>query len=133
MAVKLTDDQKSFFNAKAFVHVATINKDGSPQISPMWVELEGDTIVLNSEQKRLKVRNLKRDGRVALSVQRLENPYNYVEIRGKVKEITTIGGFEGIDRLSLKYTGQAKYQGNQPGDVRVVIRIEPERVLQPMG
>ena len=126
--MKLSDKAKRIIDAKSFAHIATLNADGSPQISPVWVEREGDTVVVNSEQRRRKVRNLKRDSRVSLSIQNPENDYEYVEIRGKVKEITTEGGFEGIDRLSAKYTGQEKYPGNGPGDVRVIIKIEPEHI-----
>ena len=126
--MQLSDKAKRLIDSKAFAHVATLNKDGSPQVSPVWIERDGDTLIVNSEQKRKKVRNLKQDGRVALSIQNPDNDYQYVEIRGKVKEITTEGGFEGIDRLSAKYTGQEKYPGNSPGDVRVVIKIEPEHI-----
>lgn len=126
--MKLTDKAKALIDAKAFAHVATINKDGSPQVSPVWVERDGDTVIVNSEQKRLKVRNLKRNPAVALSIQDPDNAYSYVEIRGKVVEITPEGGFEGIDRLGKKYMGVDKYPGNQPGDVRVQIRIEPTHI-----
>lgn len=128
MAIKLTPAQRALLDGKNFAHVATLNKDGSPQNSPVWIEMDGDDVIVNSEQKRLKVRNLKRDPRVSLSIQNAENPYQYVEIRGRVKEITPEGGFEGIDRLSAKYVGDPDYKGNQPGDVRVVIRIEPLHV-----
>ena len=93
----------------------------------VWVERDGDTVIVNSEQKRLKVRNLKRDPHVSLSIQDTTNPYSYVEIRGKVLEVTTEGGFEGIDRLGKKYMGVDKYPGNSPGDVRVQVKIEPLR------
>lgn len=128
MAVKLSEKQKALVDAKNFAHVATLNEDGSPQNSPVWVEMDGDDVLINSETTRLKVRNLRRDPRVSLSVLNMENPYQYVEIRGRVKEVTPTGGFEGIDRLSAKYVGQPNYQGNRPGDVRVVIRIEPLHV-----
>lgn len=127
MAMKLSDKAKALIDSKAFAHVATINKDGSPQVSPVWVERDGDTVIINSEQKRLKVRNLKRDPHVSLSIQDTTNPYSYVEIRGKVLEVTTEGGFEGIDRLGKKYMGVDKYPGNSPGDVRVQVKIEPLR------
>lgn len=126
--MELTDKAKALIDAKSFAHVATINKDGSPQVSPVWIERDGDTVIVNSEQKRLKVRNLKRNPAVALSIQDPENPYSYVEIRGKVVEITPEGGFEGIDRLGKKYMGVDKYPGNQPGDVRVQIKIEPTHI-----
>jgi PPOX class probable F420-dependent enzyme len=128
MAVTLNDKQKKLITDKNFGHIATLNKDGSPQVSPVWIELDGNYLVVNTEQKRLKTRNIKRDPRVAVSIQNAENPYQYIEIRGRAVEVTDNGGFEGIDRLSAKYTGQEKYPGNAPGDVRIVIKIEPEHV-----
>lgn len=128
MAIKLSDKAKGIIDSKAFAHIATINADGSPQVSPVWVERDGDTVIVNSEEKRLKVRNLKRNPHVALSIQDAANPYSYVEIRGRVIEITPEGGFEGIDRLGKKYMGVDKYPGNQPGDVRVQIKIEPMHI-----
>jgi len=128
MAVTLTDKQKQLITDKNFGHVATINRDGSPQVSPVWIELDGNYLVINSEMKRRKVRNIQRDPRVAVSIQNAEKPYEYIEIRGKAVEVTDEGGFEGIDRLGKKYLGVDKYPNNRPGDVRVVIRIEPEHV-----
>lgn len=128
MAVKLSDKAKEIIDSKAFAHIATINADGSPQVSPVWVERDGDTVIVNSEQKRLKVRNIKRNPHVALSIQDTANPYSYVEIRGKVVEVTREGASEGIDRLAKKYMGVDKYPMNQPGDVRVQIKIEPTRI-----
>ena len=129
MTVKLTDEQaKLLRETKSFIHLATINKDGSPQVSPVWVDFDGAHVVINSEQRRRKVRNMKRDPRVSFSVQDPANPYRYIEIRGRVVEITPKGGAEGIDRLAKKYMGVDKYPGNQPGDVRVVIKIEPDHV-----
>lgn len=128
MAVQLTDAQKKFLTGKNFAHVATINKDGSPQVSPVWVDFDGTHVIVNSEQKRLKIRNLKRDPRVSLSIQDGANPYSYVEIRGRVVEITDKGAPEGIDKLAKKYMDLDKYPYNQPSDVRVVVKIVPEHV-----
>ena len=128
MATQLTDAQKKLLTDKNYAHVATLNKDGSPQVSPVWVTYDGTHVIINSEQKRLKVRNLKRDPRVSLSVQDGANPYSYVEIRGNVVEITEKGGAEGIDWFAKKYLNLDDYPGNKPGDVRVVIKILPEHV-----
>ncbi|MDE3096395.1 MAG: PPOX class F420-dependent oxidoreductase [Chloroflexota bacterium] len=103
-------------------------KDGSPQVTPVWVDLDGDQILVNSEQKRVKTRNMRRDPRVALSVQEPGNPYRYLEVRGRVTEITADGAAAHIDKLAKKYLGQDRYPFNQPGDVRVIIRITPEAV-----
>ncbi len=128
MAITLNDAQKKYLADKNFGHVATLNKDGSPQVSPVWVEFDGEHVIVNSEEKRLKVRNLKRDPRVSISILNGENPYEYIEIRGKVVEITAEGGSEGIDRLAKKYMGVDKYPFNKPEDVRVILKIVPEHV-----
>ncbi len=129
MAVKLTDDQKKLVSeSKSFIHLATINKDGSPQVSPVWVDFDGAYVIVNSEQKRRKVRNIKRDPRVALSVTDPENSYHYIEIRGRVVDVTPEGAAAHIDRMAKKYMGLDQYPYNQPGDVRVIIKIEPEHV-----
>ena len=125
--IQLTPEQKKLFDAKSFAHVATINPDGSPQVTPVWVELDGEHIVFNSEKKRKKVQNLERDPRVSISITDPENPYHYVEVRGRVVEMTTDGAMEGIDRLALKYMGKDKYPFHKDGDVRVVIRVAPEK------
>lgn len=130
---KLTDAQAAILKAPVFAHIATINPDGSPQNSPVWIEYDGTHVIVNSEIKRAKVRNVQRDPRVSISVQNPDNPYSYLEIRGRVVELTEEGAFEGIDRLAKKYLGQDKYPYNKPDDRRVILKIEPTRVLQPMG
>lgn len=128
MAITLNDAQKKYLADKNFGHIVTLNKDGSPQVSPVWVDFDGKHVIVNSEQSRLKVRNLKRDPRVSISILNGENPYEYIEIRGKVVEITAEGGSEGIDRLAKKYMGVDKYPFNKPEDVRVILKIVPEHV-----
>ncbi len=132
MARRLTPEVRALFDAKNFAHVATLNADGSPQVSPVWVGYDGEHVIFNTEAKRLKTRNMKRDPRVALTVQNLENPYQYVEVRGRVVEITEKGGEEGIDAMSKKYLGQDKYPGIGPGDVRVNVKVEVEHVAGQM-
>jgi PPOX class probable F420-dependent enzyme len=128
MATKLDEKAVRLLKGKNFANVATLRKDGSPQVSPICVDFDGTHVILNSEEKRAKVKNLKRDPRVSISVFDQDNPYSYVQIQGRVVEITPNGGFEGIDKMAQKYMGQDKYPGNSPGDVRVVIKIEPEKV-----
>jgi PPOX class probable F420-dependent enzyme len=124
----LTPGLKSLIEGKTFASIATINADGSPQVTPVWVEHDGTHLIVNSETRRTKVRNLRRDPRVAVSIPNAENPYEYAQVQGRVVEISEQGGAEGIDRLSRKYLGQDTYPYNQPDDVRVVIKIAPERV-----
>lgn len=127
MAITLSEKARRLLNGKNFVSVATTRKDGSPQVTPVWVEYDGTHIILNSEEKRAKVKNLERDPRVSLAVVNQENPYEYAQIEGRVVEITAKGGAEGIDKLAQKYIGQETYPWNKPGDVRVVIKIEPSK------
>jgi len=128
MAVQLNDEQKKFLLDKNFVNLATLMKDGSPQVTPVWVDFDGKHVLVNSEQKRVKVRNMKRDPRVGVAVFDMANPYNFIEIRGRVVDITTDGAADHIDKMAKKYMGQDKYPFNGPGDVRVIIKIEPEKV-----
>jgi PPOX class probable F420-dependent enzyme len=128
MPAKLTDNQIKLITGKNFGHAATLNADGSPQVTPVWIDWDGAHLVLNSEAKRVKPRNLKRDPRIAVSIADQENPYRYIQVRGRVVDMTTDGAFEHIDKLSLKYLGQEKYPYNLPDDQRVLIKIEPEAV-----
>ncbi|MEX0749181.1 MAG: PPOX class F420-dependent oxidoreductase [Dehalococcoidia bacterium] len=125
MAVKLSDQTIKLIKGKNFAFVGTLMPDGQPQVSPMWVEYDGSHIVLNSEVKRVKVQNLRRDARVSVSIADMENPYQYVEIRGRVVDMTTEGAPEHIDRLANKYLGQDTYPYNQPGDQRIIMKVEP--------
>lgn len=124
---RLTDQAKKLIDGKNFASVATLMPDGSPQVAPVWIEREGDTVVINATTTRQRYLNLKRDPRVAITVYDIGNPYTKVMIRGKAVEITTKGAEEDIDKLSMKYNG-VKYPNHSKTDPRVIIRIRPERV-----
>jgi PPOX class probable F420-dependent enzyme len=129
MAAKLTQKQIALLtDGKNFASVGTLMPDGSPQVTPVWIDWDGSHVVFNTEEKRAKVRNLKRDPRLTVTVLNEANPYEYVEIRGRVVDMTTDGAAAHIDKMAKKYLGQDKYPLNQPGDVRVIVKIEPERV-----
>jgi len=113
---------------KAFAHIATVMPDGSPQVSPVWVMLEGDCLIVNSARGRQKDRNMRRNAKVAMSIQDPDNPYRYVLVRGHVAEVTEEGADTIIDRLAKKYLGVDKYPYRRPGEVRVTYKIEPEHV-----
>ena len=110
----------------AFGNLGTLMKDGSPQVTPVWVDYDGKFVRINSAKGRVKDKNIRRDPRVSISLQDPANPYRYLEIRGKVTEITENGADDGIDRLAKKYTGADKYQNRRPGEVRVMYKITPE-------
>ena len=112
----------------AFAHLSTVMSDGSPQASAVWVDTDGSSIVVNSAEGRLKDRNIRRDPRVAISVTDPDNPYRSLMIRGRVAKITNDGADEHINRMAKKYMGVDEYPFRQPGEVRVLYYIEPERV-----
>jgi PPOX class probable F420-dependent enzyme len=112
---------------KNFAHVATLMDDGSPQVSPVWVDEEDGMIVFNTAEGRLKERNLRRDPRVAISVTNAENPYEGLLVRGRAIEITEAGAHEHIDQLARRYRGLDEYPSEE-GEVRLIVRILPERI-----
>jgi PPOX class probable F420-dependent enzyme len=117
---------------KAFAHLATLMPDGSPQVTPVWFDYAGGVIRVNSARGRVKDRNMKEGAAVALSILDPDNPYRYLQIRGRVKRVTENGAAAHIDALAKKYLNKDKYPFGQPGDVRVTYEIEPGRV-QGMG
>ncbi len=119
---------QDLFQKKAFAHVATVMPDGSPQVTPIWCDFDGTHIWLNSAKGRVKDKNMRRDARVAVAIQDPDNPYRYMQVRGKVVEITEKGAEDHIDKMAKKYTGKDKYQKPSPDQVRVIYKIKPEKV-----
>lgn len=126
------DKYRDIFGKKAFVHLATVGSDGRPQVTPVWVDFDGTHIRINTARGRVKDRNLKTNPQVALSALDPDNPYRYVQIRGRVVEMTEQGADAHIDALAKKYIGQDRYPHRAPGEVRVMVKIKPESV-QGMG
>lgn len=124
----LPEKVKALLQKPAFAHFATLMNDGSPQVSPVWVDVEGDTVLINSAEGRVKDGNVRGDSRVALSVTDPDNPYAAVMIRGRVVETTSEGADEHIDKMAKKYLGKDKYPFRQPGEVRVIYKIEAEKL-----
>lgn len=116
----------------AFAHLATIMADGTPQVTPVWFDYTGDKIRVNSAKGRVKTRNMREGAPVALSILDPDNPYRYIQIRGKVTHVTEEGASAHIDALAKKYLGKDKYPFSQPGEVRMTFEIEPTAV-QTMG
>ena len=117
---------------KAFANIATVLKDGSPQVTPVWFDYTGGKIRVNTARGRVKARTMRKGAPVALAIKDPENPYRYLQIRGKIVGITENGASAHIDSLAKKYLGQDKYPFHQPGDVRVMYEIEPNSA-QAMG
>ena len=127
MSDKIDGKAEELLQAKNFANVSTLNADGTIHSAPVWVDVEDGKVVVNSAEGRLWPRNLERDPRVTVTVQNLENPYEYLTVRGHVAERTHEGADEHIDKLAKKYLGVDDYPYRQPGEQRVIIRIEPDR------
>jgi PPOX class probable F420-dependent enzyme len=112
----------------AFAHVATLNADGSPQVTPVWVDTDGTHVLINTAKGRVKAKNLERDSRVALSIADPENAYRYLAIQGRVVGMTEQGGDAHIDKMAKKYLGKDSYPYRTPTEVRVIVKIAPEKV-----
>src|SRR5829696_225377 len=106
MSKLIPDKYMDLFEKPAFAHLATLMADGSPQVTPVWVDYDGKHVRINSAKGRVKDRNIRRDPRIALSIQDPANPYRYLEVRGRVVDITEEGANHHIDRLSQKYLGK---------------------------
>jgi PPOX class probable F420-dependent enzyme len=112
---------------KAFANLATLNADGSPQVTPVWVDFDGTHVLVNTAKGRVKTKNLEREPRVALAISEPENPYRYLGIQGRVTEITESGADAHIDKMAHKYLGK-DYPFRAPGEVRVIVKIAPDKV-----
>jgi PPOX class probable F420-dependent enzyme len=121
----LTKRQADLLLGKNFASVATLRADGSPHVTPVWVDWDGEHVVFNTARGRAKERHLRRDPRVSIVVLDPDDPYRYLSVTGTA-ELDEVGAREHIDRLSLRYRG-SKFP-NRPGEQRVIVRIRPEHV-----
>lgn len=117
---------------KAFANLATIMPDGSPQVTPVWFDYEGGHVRVNTAKGRVKARNMREGSPVALAIMDPDQPYRYVQIRGRIARVVEEGADRHIDSLAKKYLGKDKYPFGQPGEVRVMYEIEP-RAINAMG
>jgi PPOX class probable F420-dependent enzyme len=123
---------RDLFDKKSFAHVATIGADGAPQVTPVWIDYDGTHSRFNTARGRVKTRNLESNPRIALSIQDPDNPYRYLQVRGRVTEVTEKGADEHIDALAKKYLGQDRYPYRGQNEVRVMVKVTPEKI-QVMG
>jgi len=121
---------KSLFENKNFAFVATSMKDGSPHVTPTWVDIEDSVILINTAIGRVKQKNVARDPRVSLSVAVNNNPYHMVTVNGEiVEQITGEEAEKHIDKLAKKYLNKDKYPGRSPGEKRILLKIKPKKVV----
>jgi PPOX class probable F420-dependent enzyme len=122
----IPENFKDLFDKRAFGNLGTVMPDGSPQVTPVWVDYDGSHVIFNSARGRQKDRNVRRDPRVSITVVDPDNPYRYLEIRGHVVEVTEQGADAHIDRLAKKYLGVDTYPYRKDSEVRVIYKVHPE-------
>lgn len=129
-STELTPEDRELINSRNRAHLATVNPDGSPQVSPVWVDVAGDVIRVNTAKGRVKVRNVTKDPRVALSVTADDDPLRRVLVQGDVVNITEEGAVDHIHELARRYDGSDGYQGLTPDMVRLILEIRPRHVTR---
>lgn len=122
---KIPDKYLDLFDKPAFGHLVTLMPNGSPQVTPVWIDYDGEHVLVNTARGRQKDRNVRRNQRVALSIMDPDNPYRYLQVRGRVEEITEDGADAHIDKLARKYLGTENYPNRRPGERRVIYKITP--------
>jgi PPOX class probable F420-dependent enzyme len=127
-ALEHWEEAVRLIEGKNFANLGTVMPNGSPQVTPVWVDHDGELIIVNTAEGRVKLRNVTKDPRVAVSIFEQDNPYNKVLILGTVVEISKKGAEEHIDKMAMKYRGLAKYPWRQAGISRVLIKIRPSRI-----
>ena len=124
-----TPTQLKLISEPHIAQLVTLMSDGSPQISPVWVDTDGTNILVNTATVRVKTNNIRRDSRVAIAVFDPENPYSrVVNVTGVVSDIKESGAMEHIDKLSKQYTGQETFPGHNEKETRLIVTIKPTRI-----
>jgi PPOX class probable F420-dependent enzyme len=134
----LTEPIVKFFRGKNFGFLGTVNKDGSPQVTPTWIDIiekeenedgHEEIILINTAMDRLKQKNVSRDPRVSISIVDEDNPYSMVTIKGRVVEQTTKGADEHIDKLAKRYLDADRYPAHSPSVKRIILKVKPEKIF----
>ena len=125
---RIPEKYLDLFQKRSFAHFATVMPDGTPQVTPVWVDYDGQYVLVNTAKGRQKARNVERDAKVALDILDPDNPYRWLAVRGQVAEVTEEGADDHIDKLAQRYRGVAKYPNRRPGEQRIIVKIAPLRV-----
>ena len=128
MPAHIPDQALELFQKPALVNLATLMPDGTPQVTPVWIDFDGTYLLVNTLKGRQKELNMEKRPKVGLDIVDPTNPWHWLSVRGRVVEITEEGANVHIDKMAKKYLGQDKYGFHQPGDVRVICKIQPDRV-----
>ena len=132
MTAAIPSGYKDLLEKKAFASLATVNSDGTPQVTPVWFDWDGSHLRVNTAKGRIKDKNMRSRPTVALAIMDPENPYRYLQIKGRVASVTETGADAHIDSLAKKYLGKDRYPYRKADEVRVTFAIAPDRV-QVMG
>jgi PPOX class probable F420-dependent enzyme len=130
MAETLTDGAKALIEEPVIAHLATVDSKGRPQITPLWIDHDGNDIIVNTAEGRAKAKNMMRNPEVGISLVDPKDPYNVVAVRGRVVAVSTEGADDHIDKLAKKYLGLDAYPNRHDGEVRIKVRISPEHILR---
>jgi PPOX class probable F420-dependent enzyme len=126
---QITEPIAKLLQDKNIAFLSTLMSDGSPQVTPTWVDVEDDVVLINTAEGRIKHKNISKDPRVAISIVDRNNPYNMVTIRGKVIEQTNQDADEHIDKLAKKYLGVDRYPMRSPNEKRIILKVKPEKIF----
>ena len=126
---QITEPVSKLLQDKNFAFLSTLMSDGSPQVTPTWIDVEDDVVLINTAEGRIKHKNISKDPRVAISIVDRNNPYNMVTIRGKVIGQTNQDADEHIDKLAKKYLGVDRYPGRSPNEKRIILKVKPETIF----
>ncbi|MDA3645776.1 PPOX class F420-dependent oxidoreductase [Saccharopolyspora indica] len=126
----IPQDREDILSKRAFGHVATIGPNGEPQSSPVWIDWDGRYLKFSQTKTRQKYRNLKREPRISVSVHDPDQPYRYVEVRGRVAKVEDDQDNRFIDKMAKKYLDEDRYPWPKPGDERVIVYVEPEHTTK---
>jgi PPOX class probable F420-dependent enzyme len=127
MPTALPQPVKKILEDKAYGHVITFDESGKPQVTMVWVDVDGDDVVFNTAEGRLKPKNLRRDPRVIVSVQDRNDPQSYMVFHGKAT-VSEAGADAHIDKLAKRFLGAEKYPFRRPGEKRLIVRVKPDRI-----
>ncbi len=132
---EIPPEHRDLFDRKTFAQFATVMPDGTPHVTPVWIDVDDDGYVLvNTVRNRRKEKNVRREPKVGLSIPDPDDPYRYLSIRGEVVEVTTDGAVEHIDDLARRYMDVEEYPNHDAEDEdRVIVRIRPDRVVASGG
>ena len=127
MAIKLPSSVKKIMEDKAYGHVVTLGAAGKPQVTMVWMDVEGDEVLFNTAEGRVKPKNLRRDPRIVIAVQDRNDPQSHLVFHGKAA-VTEAGADDHIDKLAKRFLGADKYPFRRPGEKRLIVRVAVDRI-----